>query len=350
MLTGYLPSAYEDVSEAVPAVKPYTGIATILKNQLGYRTAFFQSAKGEFECCPGLAYNLGFEKFWAREDLKDPNAYLSYLAADEFQMLKYVLQWIQKDKSPFFVTMMCSVTHDTYEIPKWFGTPAKEHVERYRQTIAYTDQFIAAVDKELKKLNLSDRTILCVISDHGEAFGEHGLSAHERIPFDEALRVPWIIRAPGLIKPQTRIVKPVCSIDLTPTLLTLLGFDTQNAGFDGVNALGNIPDDRRLYFSCWIQQGPTGFVQGMRKIFHDPATDMVSIYNLDTDPLELKGMKADKQQAKEIADQINEWKKYSVFKINQQPKGEKTLFDRWLCHWNDRVANAEYIPKSKQRK
>lgn len=155
---------------------------------------------------------------------------------------------------------------------------------------------------------------------------------------------------PGLIKPQTRIVKPVCSIDLTPTLLTLLGFDTQNAGFDGVNALGNIPDDRRLYFSCWIQQGPTGFVQGMRKIFHDPATDMVSIYNLDTDPLELKGMKADKQQAKEIADQINEWKKYSVFKINQQPKGEKTLFDRWLCHWNDRVANAEYIPKSKQRK
>jgi phosphoglycerol transferase MdoB-like AlkP superfamily enzyme len=43
---------------------------------LNFRTAFFQSAKGSFEARPGLVYNLGFDKFWARDDLNDPNAFL----------------------------------------------------------------------------------------------------------------------------------------------------------------------------------------------------------------------------------------------------------------------------------
>jgi phosphoglycerol transferase MdoB-like AlkP superfamily enzyme len=256
LLTGRFPSVSQDIAEAVPAVKPYASLATILKQNLDFRTAFFQSAKGNFESRPGLVYNLGFEKFWARDDLNDPNAFLAYLACDEFSMLEPIVEWIKADNKQFFLTILCSVTHDPYEVPEWYAAPAKEPEQRYRQAVSYTDKFLAALDVELTKLNLADKTVFCVIGDHGEAFGEHGLLGHERIAFEEVLRIPFCLRAPFLVQPATRVTQAVSSVDLSPTLLALLGFDAGVAGFDGHNVLGYISDDRKVYFSGWLRPQP----------------------------------------------------------------------------------------------
>ena len=342
LLTGRLPSASQDLAETVPAAKPYAGIATILKQNLNFRTAFFQSAKGNFEARPGLVYNLGFDKFWARDDLNDPNAFLGYLACDEFSMLGPISEWISSEDGPFLLTILCSVTHDPYEVPEWYAEPAKEPVERYRQTISYTDNFLATLDTELVRLNLVDNTILCVVGDHGEAFGEHNLSGHERIAFEEVLRIPFCLRAPSLVKPATKVTKPVSSVDLAPTLLTLLGFDTNSVGFDGINALGNIADDRKVYFSGWMQQGPVGFVRGDRKFIYKPMDKMVSVYGLRTDPFELVRIEMDRQEDQKIADDIIAWRKNSIFRLNQQRTGRKVLFDHWYCRWTNRVTSAKY--------
>ena len=347
LLTGRLPSVSQDLAEAVPAVMAYAGIATILKSKLNFRTAFFQSAKGSFECRPGLVHNLGFDKFWARDDLNDPNAFLGYLACDEFAMLKPISEWIKADEKTFFLTVLCSVTHDPYEVPEWFATPAKEHVECYRQAISYTDKFLAALDAELAKLNLADKTIFCVVGDHGEAFGEHGLFGHERIAFDEVLRVPWVIRAPSLIEPAVRVKQPVSSVDLAPTLLALLGFDTSTAGFNGLNALGRLPDDRKVYFSGWMQQGPAGFVQAEHKFIYNPATKTVSLYDFSDDPFELVGIEVSESHAQEIADDVIAWRRNSIFRLNQQRAGKKMLFDSWLCRWANRISWAKYRPEVK---
>ncbi len=345
LLTGRFPSASQDIAEAVPAVKPYASIATIVKGQLNFRTAFFQSAKGNFESRPGLVYNLGFDKFWARDDLDDPNRFLGYLACDEFSMLAPITEWIKADDKPFLLTILCSVSHDPYEVPQWFAEPAKEPVERYRQVVSYTDKFLAALDLELAKLNLIDKTIVCVIGDHGEAFGEHSLQGHEWIAFDEVLRIPWVIRAPSLVESKMKIAEPVCSIDLTPTLLTLLGFDTTSAGFDGVNALGHIPDNRKVHFSGWMQQGPAGFVKGSWKFIYNPADKIVTTYDLSTDPLEQNRIELDKQQSEKIIDEMVVWRKNSIFRLDQQRTGKKILFDRWLCRWTDRVCSTKYDKK-----
>ncbi len=351
MLTGRFPSVSQDIAETVPALKHYASIATMLKGQLGFRTAFFQSAKGNFESRPGLVHNLGFEEFWARDDLNDPDSFLGYLACDEFSMLKPIIEWIEADggpasaraQQPFFLTILCSVTHDPYEVPQWFATPANEKLDCYRQAIFYTDKFLAALDVELAKLSLSDKTILCVIADHGEAFGEHHLLGHERIAFEEALRVPWVIRAPFLVEPGARVTAPVSSVDLTPTLLGLLGFDTDDAGFDGINALGTIPPDRKVYFSAgWMHQGPVGFVKGDLKFVYNPTNETVSMYDLSIDPLETLSKELPEQQGQRIAEDIVAWRKSSIFRINQQRSGEKLLFDRWLCRWTGRVSSVKY--------
>ncbi|MBN2183135.1 MAG: LTA synthase family protein [Sedimentisphaerales bacterium] len=345
LLTGRYPSSSHDIAEAVPVNKPYASIATILDEGLGYRTAFFQSAKGDFECRPGLVYNLGFQKFWSRDDLVDQDSFVGYLGCDEFSLLEPVSEWIKSDDRPFFLAIMCSVTHDPYEVPEWFGMPAKEPIDRYKQTISYTDDFLAALDVEIAKLNLSDKTIFCIVGDHGEGFGEHEQLGHERISYDEVLRVPFCLRAPYLIDPNSIIDSKVSSVDVTPTLLGLLGFDVRKGRFDGVNVLKPIAADRKVYFSGWMREGPAGYVQNNRKYAFNPIDKRTSVYDLEADPGELNEIEISETKAKEIADGIMAWRKGTIFKIDQEQSGRKKVFDEWLCKWTDRKSKAKYVPE-----
>ena len=342
LLTGWFSSASQDLAETVPAEKHYPGIVMTLSKKAGYRTAFFQSALGNFESRPGLVYNLGFDKFWARNDMNDPNNFLGYLASDEFSLLKPITEWIKADERPFFLTVLCSVTHDPYEVPEWFETPAKEPIERYQQSIRYIDSFLAALDVELARLGLTDETIFCVVGDHGEAFGEHGQLGHALIAFDEALRIPFCVRAPLLVEPGNKVTELVSSVDVAPTLLGLLGFETEMAGFDGINVLGSVPDGRKVYFSGWMQEGPSGFVQGKRKFIYNPADRTSCVYNVSEDPLELTRIELSEEEAIKISEEIITWRKSTIFQINQLRSGRKVLFDRWLCNWTNRVCSAKY--------
>ncbi len=342
LLTGRYPSVSQDIIEAVPRPQPWASLASILRHNCRYRTAFFLSGQGSFEAAPGLMHNLGYEKFWARENLPDTDAYIGYMAADEFAMLPAVTQWLDAGDAPFLLTLMCSVTHDPYQVPKWFAEPAADLRQRYRQTIRYTDTFLAALDAELKKRGLADDTILCIISDHGEGFGEHGLFAHARIPFEEGVHIPWVIRAPKLVKPQTTITAAVGSIDLTPTVLSLLGFDIAAAGFDGVNALAAVPADRKVFFSGWMPQGPAGFVKNQLKFIYNPVSGKVVTYDLRTDPYERRPRELTGPVANDLATEIIRWQKSTRLAPPQLRKGKDSFYGHWLCRWNSRLAWAKY--------
>ena len=341
--TGRYASASHDIIEALPAQKPYCSLATILKEKLGFRTAFFQSAKGSFEARPGLIHNLGFDKFWARDDLNDPNCHIGYLGCDEFAMLNPITEWIKSDKKPFMLTVLCSVTHDPYVVPRWFAEPEREPIDRYRQTITYTDKFIEILDETLTGLGLKENTIFCVIGDHGEAFGEHGLQGHERIAFDEVLHIPWLMRAPGLIDPATKVTDPVSSIDMTPTILAMMGFDLSTAAFDGINTLDAIDDDRKVFFTGWMQQGSSGYMIKNRKFVYDYANKRAFYYDLTKDPAETNRTDLPENREIEITNQITQWRKNTVFGTTRQKNGKTTLYKKWQARWNNRTAQAKYI-------
>jgi arylsulfatase A-like enzyme len=355
LLTGRYPSVTQDLAETVPVVKPYASLATVLKEKLNYRTAFFQSAKGNFESRPGLVHNLGFDKFWAREDLGDPNAFIGYLGCDEFALLEPMAQWIKSDQRPFLLAIMCTVTHDPYDIPEWFEPQMPDRlkavakkptaVERYWRTIYYTDRFLAALDDKLAELKLSDKTIFCVFGDHGEAFGEHSVLGHERIAFDDVLRVPFVMRAPSLIQPASKVTEPVGSIDLTPTLFSLVGFDISTSHFDGVDALAGIPDDRRVYFAGWLWESPAGFMKGDRKFIFDPVGKRAFAYDLSTDPDELIRIELAEQEQREVEEQVMAWRRHSRFHLDQEPTGERLVFGQWWCEKSgDRMSRTKHRP------
>ena len=343
LLTGRLPSLSQDIAEAVPVSKPYASVATILRDAFGYRTAFFQSAKGDFECRPALVHNLGFDKFWARDNCADANAFVGYLGCDEYAMLEPVRQWITSDDKPFLLTVLCSVTHDPYKVPEWFEEPADDPLESYLQTISYTDRFIAALDTELAQLGLADNTIFCVVGDHGEAFGEHGMWAHERIAFEEVLRIVMVMRCPGLVTEPVRIIQPVSSLDFAPTLLALTGLDTKRMNFDGADILAPVAPNRKVYFAGWLDQSPAGYVQGRYKYFYDSTGKRGFFFHLGNDPFERIAVPLSEFDELALQLEIASWKKLSLYKP-EKPNGRVWLYDDWKCRYRGRLSSAKFKP------
>ena len=94
--------------------------------------------------------------------------------------------------------------------------------------IALYDGGIASLDATLSGLlatieEYAPNTLIVIVSDHGEEFGEHGAFVHRHV-YGELLHVPLIIREPGQ-ETGARIETPVSLIDLAPTVLELLGVE-----------------------------------------------------------------------------------------------------------------------------
>src|SRR5207244_13559633 len=107
------------------------------------------------------------------------------------------------------------------------GTEGRERLSRYYDDrIADADTLIARFLADMNALGLSDRVVIAVTSDHGEALWEHGLFGHScaSTPFEEMVKVPLIIRGIGHgAERGRRIDQPVSAVDVAPTLLALAG-------------------------------------------------------------------------------------------------------------------------------
>lgn len=112
---------------------------------------------------------------------------------------------------------------------------------RYDGEVAWTDRQIGRVIDTLDASTLARRTIVVVTADHGEAFGEHGMSWHGIELWEELVRVPWIMRVPGIAPRHVSI--PRGHIDLVPTLLELLRIPApDDTAPDALSGVSLVPD------------------------------------------------------------------------------------------------------------
>ena len=98
----------------------------------------------------------------------------------------------------------------------------KNIVALYDGEIRSTDEQIGKLLEALKADGLLDETIVVVTGDHGEEFWERGSIGHGRTLYEEVIRVPLIIRHPGLVKKPAVIREQVSLIDVMPTLFDAL--------------------------------------------------------------------------------------------------------------------------------
>lgn len=66
----------------------------------------------------------------------------------------------------------------------------------YDAEIRYNDDWLDALMSALRESGVFENTLICVVGDHGDAFEEHGRLTHGHAPYDELVRVPWIMRLP----------------------------------------------------------------------------------------------------------------------------------------------------------
>lgn len=102
------------------------------------------------------------------------------------------------------------------------GTPDETVRNRVRVMMAVEDG-VGQIFEALERTGQLDRTLIVFTSDHGYFYGEHGLSVERRLAYEEAIRIPLLMRYPRLIHPGTTFDPMVLTIDLAPTLLELGG-------------------------------------------------------------------------------------------------------------------------------
>jgi N-acetylglucosamine-6-sulfatase len=101
-------------------------------------------------------------------------------------------------------------------------TALEEFIRHYARMIPGLDESFGRIDGALEDLGIRDRTVVLFTSDGGYLLGEHGL-VRKGLPYEESMRVPLLIRAPGVAVPGGRPVEPVLNVDLPPTILDLAG-------------------------------------------------------------------------------------------------------------------------------
>jgi uncharacterized sulfatase len=124
-------------------------------------------------------------------------------------------------------------------IPDVPGLPrarVKELYRAYYASISSVDRNVGRLLGRLESLGLSGRTIVIFSSDNGYMIGQHGLwhkgngnwlvegkSGPRPNMFEESIRVPLLIRWPGVVRPGTVIERVVSNLDLFPTILDIAG-------------------------------------------------------------------------------------------------------------------------------
>lgn len=105
---------------------------------------------------------------------------------------------------------------------RW-GNYYRRNIRNYYSMITGVDAQFGRILKALKDQGLEENTIVVFTSDHGDCIGIHGQISKNN-PYEESMRVPFIIRWPGKIRPRQDDL--LCSVpDIYPTLMDLLEFE-----------------------------------------------------------------------------------------------------------------------------
>ncbi|NUM56795.1 MAG: sulfatase [Candidatus Hydrogenedentes bacterium] len=200
--------------------------------------------------------------------------------------------------------------------PLWKMTEVEATRARYDSEVAYTDSEIGKVLDALPKEN----AVILFVADHGESLHEHEYLGHGRRLYHNSIRVPCILRAPGVAPGRSNA--PARLVDIAPTLLSLAELPPMKDMF-GVDLINHSPPmDRARVVETY--GGAVPGVPGAKAVMtaRPPMRQSVikgewklivggpgpELFNLRTDPGELKNLiDEEKPRAAELRALIDEW-------------------------------------------
>lgn len=189
------------------------------------------------------------------------------------------------------------------------GRGAAGFAPLYYAAVSAIDAQLGRLLETLDALDLAEDTLVIFTSDHGQQMGSHGL-LYKNVPFEESMRIPWVMRWPGQLDTAAGGRVGISSVDIAPTLLGLVGLGedvpetmhgqdlspallTQGGGAPATGPHGALGTPSSLYF-YYPRDKNDQDVRGLRtatsKIiarFTARAGLSTAVYDLANDPFEL---------------------------------------------------------------
>lgn len=175
-----------------------------------------------------------------------------------------------------------------------------ETIRNQLRCLLAVDEGVQRIFEALERTRQLDRTLIVFTSDHGYFWGEHDLGGKHG-PYDEALRVPLLIRYPPLIKPGAEFEQFTLNIDLAPTVLDLAHADPPDA-IHGRSLAPLLSGSTKETHSSFLAEfflvgGTMRFpdwqairTQRWKYIRYTGLPAMDELYDLRADPLEMKNL------------------------------------------------------------
>lgn len=174
------------------------------------------------------------------------------------------------------------------------------------RTLQSVDEGVAAIMQRLRQYGIADQTIVIFTSDNGYYWGEHRLTGKHK-PYEEAIRVPLVIRYPPLAPLPRREARFALNLDFAPTLLELAGA-IAGIPLEGRSLVRVLDGTQQAWRSDLLTEGwPPGkewatLRQERWKFTEYPnQSPGLELYDLLLDPLELENLAADPAYAARIA-------------------------------------------------
>lgn len=211
------------------------------------------------------------------------------------------------------------------------------------------EHLIKPLIEKLKEEGIYDQTMIIITSDHGDELFDHGGWQHSHTLYNELIRVPLIIKFPYQKFRGKRVSKNVRLVDIAPTILDVLGFDSSDFQMDGKSLIpvikGKEKEERKCFSEIYYDPEKPHIPQRISLVYGDyklivnqiipewkkffayppPPQYPFELYNLKNDPGEKKNLYSeDSKIAKEMLEMIKEYKKKTP------PKVEKGIIDEEL--------------------
>lgn len=274
--------------------------------EAGYRTALFHSGRFGYLGMAPIIENRGFEV------LKDAGSIggnvSSSFGVDESSTVQRMLEWIDSLErgERFFLTYLPVAGHHPYAATDSGPFKSASDFGRYLNSLHYGDAALGDFLGGLRARHLVDRTLVVVQGDHGEAFGQHHDNyAHSLFIYDENVRVPYLIAAPGLITKQIRVQRVASAIDTTPTILDLLGQPVPSE-HQGASLLR--PESRLAFFYTDYSLGWLGLRDSCWKYLYEIDSGRSKLFDVCSDPDETQDRGRDfEARVRTYRDRVQHW-------------------------------------------
>jgi arylsulfatase A-like enzyme len=181
---------------------------------------------------PNFGFNQGFEIYLSPKGGQAPKAIrrkpiAGRINGTDIDAVYSATEYIRSNQDRrFFLYVHLMDVHQYVSTAETavFGT---SYSDAYDNSVLWEDQQVGEILAELYRLDMAKKTLVVLVSDHGEAFGEHGSEGHARDVHSEVTRTPFLIGFPFRLDPGLVIEHPTQNLDVFPTIFELLGIDAE---------------------------------------------------------------------------------------------------------------------------